>query len=211
MWIYLTRHAETHGNISRIVQTPDTPLTNRGIEQANALAHAYSQLPIAHILCSDYARTQSTIEPLHDLLQCQLSLNPLLRERNFGDLRGQHYDQIKVDFFAEDYHPPNGESYRQFVDRVKLAWQNVLELTERLSNNASCADSSVMVMTHGLVVRCILTEILNLKPETLTNTDIRNTSVCKINSKDMNEMPLFCDVSHLENQKPFNSLELGAV
>ncbi|MDT0594862.1 histidine phosphatase family protein [Glaciecola petra] len=195
MWIYLTRHAETHGNINRIVQTPDTPLTAHGIQQADALALAYSQLPIEQIVCSDYARTLSTATPLHKLTQCKLMLEPLLRERNFGDLRGQHYDQIKADFFAQDYHPPNGESYPQFVERVKLAWQTIIDLTDHTSNAE--ANSGIMVMTHGLVIRCILTEIIKISPDILLSTDIQNTSVCRINSQEYTDMPLLCDVSHL--------------
>lgn len=209
MWIYLTRHAETHGNINRIVQTPDTPLTTNGVEQADALALAYSQLPIEKIVCSDYARTLSTAAPLHKLMQRKLLLNPLLRERNFGDLRGKHYDQIDEDFFAEDYHPPNGESYLQFLERVKLAWQGVIDLTEQMSSADPHIDKAIMVMTHGLVVRCILTEIIKLSPEILKNTDIQNTSVCKINSQNYKDVPIICDVSHLDALKANKRVDRG--
>ncbi|WP_395343585.1 histidine phosphatase family protein [Ningiella sp. W23] len=86
MWIYLTRHAETQGNIARIVQTPDTPLTSRGHKQAEALANYYKHMPISHILRSDYARTQDSAKPIHQSLSCKLTLEPILRKRNFGDL-----------------------------------------------------------------------------------------------------------------------------
>lgn len=199
MWIYLTRHAETDGNANRMVQTPDTPLSTRGERQAQQLANAYSQLPISSILSSDYARTQDTASKLHSKLKCKFIKSVLLRERNFGDLRGRAYDDIASDIFAIDYHPPRGESYVDFVDRIHKAWQQVLTV----ANNQ---EGDLLVMTHGLVVRCILTELLALSPQVLAQTDIKNTCVTKISKYDHTNIPLLCDVRHLSD-KAFNKRE----
>jgi probable phosphoglycerate mutase len=193
MWIYIVRHAETDGNRQRIVQTPDTPLSVRGQQQAKQFASAYSHLSSAHILCSDHQRTQSTASELHKQLNCPLTLSELLRERNFGDLRGKAYDDIKHDFFAEDYHPPNGESYPQFADRVANAWQQIVL-------EANNHDGDLVVITHGLVVRCLLTEVLHISPQLLSQTDIQNTCVTQVSRLDHQNMPLFCDVSHLDDE-----------
>lgn len=192
MWIYLVRHAETDGNRQRIVQQPDTPLSNNGLQQAQALASAYCQLPISRIVCSDYARARATAMPLHQILNCSFEPNPMLRERNFGDLRGQAYDDIKYDFFAPDYHPPNGESHDQFVSRVRTAWQDIIEST-------TLHDGDIMVMTHGLVVHCILQDILMLSAEALAKIKIKNTCVSKICQEQPSYVPLLCDVSHLQS------------
>ena len=50
---------------------------------------------------------------------------PLLRERNFGDIRGTSYADLGFDMFAPDYAPPNGETWEVFHARVDRAWEVV--------------------------------------------------------------------------------------
>jgi broad specificity phosphatase PhoE len=190
MWIYLIRHAETDGNKHRIVQTPNTPLSSNGSVQAEHLASAYSGKDISLIICSDYARTQATAAPLHKILKCKLELNPMLRERNFGDLRGQSYDDIADDFFAPAYRPPGGETHGAFVSRVRNAWQYVI-------NTGATQEGDIMIMTHGLVVRCILQDILKITQEQLAQSEVKNTCVSKISCQYPHQTALVCDVSHL--------------
>src|SRR3954466_4871509 len=63
MAILLIRHGETGGNAARVVQTPDTPLNDRGIAQAARLAERLGR-GFVHILCSDLWRARMTAEPL---------------------------------------------------------------------------------------------------------------------------------------------------
>lgn len=192
MWIYLIRHAETDGNLQRIVQLPNTPLSIRGKQQAKQLALAYGNLPISKVICSDYARTQSTARVLSEQLKCPLILSELLRERHFGELRGMAYDDIDSDFFAPNYQPLGGESYAQFVARVQNAWQH-------FSAVANKQNDSLALVSHGLVIRCIMTEILKLPVTLLEQTDIKNTSVIKISKQDFSNIPMLCDFGHLSD------------
>lgn len=192
MWIYLIRHAETEGNLQRIVQVPDTPLSSLGVKQAQQLATAYANEAISYVLSSDYARTHATALKLSEQVKCPLGFSELLRERHFGKLRGMRYDDIKDDFFATDYQPPSGESYAQFVIRIQEAWRHLTQLASEQSGNLA-------VVSHGLVIRCIMTEILKLPPNLLAATDIKNTSVIKIRQDDMSDIALLCDISHLDN------------
>lgn len=191
MWIYLIRHAETDGNIQRIVQVPETPLSERGEKQAQQLGRAYANEPIAKVLSSDYARTRATANALSKEIGCTLTFNELLRERHFGELRGMCYDDIKDDFFARGYQPPGGESYVQFVERIQKAWSHI----NAVANEQT---ASLAVVSHGLVIRCIMTEILKLPPAVLAATDVKNTSVIKIRKNDFNDIPLLCDINHLD-------------
>ncbi len=201
MWIYLVRHGETMGNRQRIVQVPETSLSLIGEQQAEYLANAYEKAPISTILCSDYQRTQHTAKALHKKTGSKLILTEFLRERNFGDLRGRSYDDIDVDFFAKDYHPPGGESYPQFSARINKAWELVKEVANQQAGD-------IVVMTHGLVVRCILSDILSLPADVLASIDVSNTCVTKINILDKSLIPLLCDSSHLTSEVSVNG---GAV
>ena len=39
MAIYVVRHGETPGNVNRVLQTPETPLSERGLVQAERVTH----------------------------------------------------------------------------------------------------------------------------------------------------------------------------
>ncbi|MFT6992712.1 MAG: broad specificity phosphatase PhoE [Paraglaciecola sp.] len=191
MSIYLIRHGQTNGNRDRIVQTPDTPLSELGHQQAKQLAQRFQNIPITNIICSDYLRTQQTAAPLRALSQCTFNLQPLLRERSFGDLRGRAYDDIEADFFAESYAPPNGETHQQFVERVSLAWKWVVTTYEKSAG-------SLIVMTHGLVLRELIKQHLIVDGEISLLSDFQNTCVTEVNGIDKKSVLRLCDAEHLD-------------
>ncbi len=190
MSIYLIRHGQTNSNRDRIVQTPDTPLSKLGFLQAKQLAQRFQNIPVANIICSDYIRTQQTAAPLHALNQSTFSLQPLLRERNFGDLRGRAYDSINADFFAEAFTPPNGETHQQFLVRVSLAWQLVLTTYQNTSG-------SLIVMTHGLVIRELIKQHLIVDNVMSPLSDFQNTCITEVNGTDKKTVLKLCDADHL--------------
>src|SRR5262245_16643661 len=148
MAIYLIRHGETVGNAARIVQRPDSPLSPRGIAQAERLARSLAAEGISRIVSSDLMRATMTAAPLQRATGAPLMLDALLQERNFGDLRGTAYADLSVDIFAPDYEPPNGESWEIFHQRVDRAWALIREA-------AIGSRGHVAVVTHGLVCRSL--------------------------------------------------------
>ena len=147
--LFLIRHGETEGNALRIVQHPHVPLSPRGLVQAERLARRLAAEGIARIVASDYARAVTTAEHLQRATGAPLVIEPLLRERNFGDLRGRPYAELGFDMFEPDYAPPNGETWPMFHERVDRAWAKVQELA------AATSDGSLAVVTHGLVCRSL--------------------------------------------------------
>ena len=84
--IFLIRHGETEGNAARIVQRPEIPLSPRGLAQAEALARRLAKESVARIVSSDLARAVGTAERLERATGAPLSFDPLLQERNFGEI-----------------------------------------------------------------------------------------------------------------------------
>jgi probable phosphoglycerate mutase len=146
--LYVIRHGETELNARRVVQPPGTPLSQRGIAQARLLARRLAREGIARIAASDLARASMTAEALGEATGAPIELDPLLQERNFGSIRGTPYDDLGFDLFADDYHPPAGESWSEFEDRVDRAFVRIEELALR-------TQGSLAVVTHGLVCRAI--------------------------------------------------------
>lgn len=191
MSLYLIRHGQTDGNKNRIVQTPDTPLSELGQVQAAKLADALATLPITAILCSDYLRAQQTATPISQALGCDIITNDLLRERNFGDLRGRRYDEIEIDFFAPDYHPVNGESHQMFRARANQSWQWVLQTCSETSG-------SVAVITHGLLLQHWVKENLRVDQAELALAEFNNTCVTEVSWDDKRTVLRLSDISHLQ-------------
>ncbi|MEP1448083.1 MAG: histidine phosphatase family protein [Paraglaciecola sp.] len=190
MSIYLIRHGQTNGNRDRIVQTPDTPLSTEGHRQAQLLAASFTDIPFQGIMCSDHIRTQQTAEPMRAMASASFTLEPLLRERSFGDLRGKAYADIDADFFAENYAPPNGETHPQFIQRVSLAWQSILDTYQNMSGN-------LIVMTHGLVLRELIKQHLVVNEGVLPLSDFQNTCITEVNGVDRKTVLRLCDALHL--------------
>ena len=144
MSILLIRHGETALNAARIVQHPDTPLNDRGMGQARRLAERLANFPIAAIVSSDYKRAHMTAEAIAGVTGLPIAIQESLRERNFGDVRGVPHADLPVDLYDPDYHPPGGENWAMFNQRVATAWE---EVTER----AAQTQGDLVVVSHALV------------------------------------------------------------
>ena len=157
MKVYLVRHGETPLNAARVLQHPDTPLSERGAAQAERVAQRLAGCGVAAILTSDYARARATAEAIGAATGAPIETEPLLRERNFGVHRGDAYDALETDIFAPDYAPPGGESVPAFEARAGDAWAAVRAA-------AAGASGPIAVVSHGLVCRTIARDHLTAAP-----------------------------------------------
>jgi probable phosphoglycerate mutase len=159
MAIWLVRHGETVLNAARVLQHPETPLSERGLAQAERLAERLRGLPIERVVSSDYARATMTAERAARALGLPLELEPLLQERSFGALRGTAYADLPGDVFEPDFTPPGGESPEQFQARVSRAWWAVTERAAKLAGD-------LLVVSHGLVCSAIAQQHLGVPSQT---------------------------------------------
>jgi probable phosphoglycerate mutase len=190
MTIYLIRHGETALNANRTLQPPATPLSERGIAQAERLAARLRPAGIAHILASDLARAAMTAAAVQRATGAPVSYDALLQERNFGDLRGRPYADLGFDPFAPGYTPPAGESWEVFHARVARAWERIEELAER-------TPGALAVVTHGLVCRAVLAYHAPAAIGIAVPEGWRNTSVSLIEGPPWRTTLADC-VAHLE-------------
>ena len=190
--IFVIRHGETSGNAARIVQRPEIPLSARGEAQAEALARRLAREGIARIVSSDLARAVGTAERLQRATGAPLTFDPLLQERNFGDVRGTAYDELGLDLFALDFAPPNGETWEVFHARVDRAWEAVRAL-------AAAASGTLAVVTHGLVCRSLAARHLSLADGEVVPERWENTSVTIVEAGAPWRVSLLNCIAHLED------------
>jgi 2,3-bisphosphoglycerate-dependent phosphoglycerate mutase len=170
MTIVIVRHGETDGNAARVLQRPDVPLNERGMRQAELVAQRLAMRGLAHILCSDLLRARMTAAPLAAHSRIAIEENPLLQERNFGDLRGTAYAALAEDPFGPSFAPPNGEDWPTFHARVAEAFAFIV-------SRRRDTDGTLVVITHGLVCRALVERHAQLSagaviPERFDNTGV---------------------------------------
>ena len=170
MSILLIRHGETALNVARILQPADTPLSARGIEQAQALAQHLADIGVAAILASDLPRARHTAEIIATATGAPIETTDLLRERNFGDWRGQPYDALPPDRLLMAEAPPGGESGAAFADRVAQAFALVVQ-------RAATTPGALAVVSHGLVVGAMLASHIRLPAGVVQPAHLGNTGL----------------------------------
>ena len=87
--VIVLRHGETDHNAARIWQGHlDTPLSERGIEQADAVGPAIAALSPDRIVSSDLTRARLTAESVGRACGIPVALDPRFREIDVGAWQG---------------------------------------------------------------------------------------------------------------------------
>jgi 2,3-bisphosphoglycerate-dependent phosphoglycerate mutase len=189
MTILLVRHGETDGNAARILQRADVPLNERGKCQAEQLARRLFAHGFVHILCSDLLRARMTAAPL-GRSGIAIEESPLLQERNFGDLRGVPYAELRENPFGPDFIPPNGEDWPTFHARVADAFAFVVGRRRRVNG-------TLVVVTHGLVCRALVERHVLMPEGAAAPERFDNTSVTVLHEDAPHAVSLINCTRHL--------------
>ncbi|MFB6101646.1 MAG: histidine phosphatase family protein [Haloplanus sp.] len=151
--VLLARHGETTWNRDgRLQGWAPTPLTDRGHDQARALAAAVAaDYDVDHLLASDLRRARQTASYLADSVGCEPTFESAWRERDFGRYQGlpreavfEEHDRLSLDRAgraAVDARPESGESLRDLNERVLARWERVCA--------ESAPDETIAVVCHG--------------------------------------------------------------
>ena len=190
MSIFLIRHGETALNVARILQPADTPLSARGIEQAQALARRLAGMGVAAILSSDLPRARHTAEIIAAATGAPIETTELLQERNFGDWRGRPYDALPPDRLLMADAPPGGESGAVFAHRVAQAFTLMIE-------RAAHTRGELAVVSHGLMVGAMLATRIRLPSGSAVPAHLGNTCLTIFDAAPPHLASLVNSTSHL--------------
>ena len=118
-------------------------------------------------------------------------LEPLLQERNFGDVRGTPYSELGVDLFAPDFEPPGGEGWEAFYVRVDAAWLRVRSVAQRTRG-------TLAVVTHGLVCYSLALRHLRLPAGVTPDPGIPITALAVIERSSAFRASLWDCAAHVD-------------
>jgi probable phosphoglycerate mutase len=133
-----------------------------------------------------------TAEPLAQVTGCAIAFEPLLHERNFGDIRGTAYADLGFDPFEPGYAPPNGETWEVFHARVDQAWARIRAVAAGTSGHLA-------VVTHGLVCKSLAGRHLALPTGDGVPERWENTSVTIVDAEAPWRVRLLNCCAHLED------------
>lgn len=173
MRLLLVRHGETPLNAARVMQPPDAPLSPRGLQQARAVAERLRSETPGELWSSDLPRAWQTADAIAQACGRTAWPQPLLHERNFGDLRGRPYDSLGFDPLAMQDAPPGGESVPDFETRIDRAFDAAVLAAQAFGG-------TLVLVTHGLVIHSLLARRVVLPPGTVLPARIANASVTEI-------------------------------
>jgi len=160
MKLYLIRHAESQGNAEHRLQgTREFPLTERGREQARALAERLAVAGLSAVYSSPLQRTMQTAEILGGRLGLAVVPEPRLQEYDFGEeisgltwdaIREQHPEIIQALGREDSDFPryPGEEGRATFSARVSEVMGGIV---------ARHGEGTVAIVTHaGPIVTYVL-------------------------------------------------------
>jgi broad specificity phosphatase PhoE len=147
--ILLVRHGETDWNLQRRLQGhADTPLNDRGREQARDLAAELADEPIDAVYSSDLVRAHETARIVAEVHGLDVTAIDDLRERHFGTWEGLSDDEIHARFpEAATGALGDGETREEMARRVFDALQRIAD---------SHPGGRVLVVSHGGPLRAVL-------------------------------------------------------
>ena len=178
MVLYVVRHGETDFNIQkRYCGSTDIPLNKKGLEQAKQLSEKLTEVHFEIIVTSSLMRARQTAEIISEFSNVPLVISNEFKERNTGVYEGLTAEEIKEKYPGLwernctrqwDDAPTNGETYRQFDERIAKALINLeKEYPEKI----------VLLVTHGFVSRVINRYYKNLSFEEMHDFGLGNCEI----------------------------------
>lgn len=153
--IYMARHGETDDNARRVVQGwLDTPLNDRGCEQAHELAERVASLGIVAVWTSPLARAAETARIIGDALGIEPRVDDRFAESRRGTWEGRTLDEIQQSEpqtwaawmrGGAGFRFPGGESLQEHQARVLAGIDAV-----------RAGDRPALIVAHGGTVRCAI-------------------------------------------------------
>ncbi len=195
MRLIIVRHGESEWNkIGRYQGQEDTPLSELGRQQAEALARRLQREKLDAIYVSPLQRASNTARAIAEFhADVPFHTEPALLEIHHGDWQGMYSPDVKAQYVAElrewQLYPtrsqmPNGESFSNILKRV-------VDFKERLQNDH--LNQTVLLSTHDVVVKILVADALGINMDRINRLWITNASISVIEYG--NDLPYLVSLS----------------
>lgn len=154
---YIVRHGETEFNRKKLIQGHiDSPLTEEGIAKIKEVAERFRDTHFDLAFSSDLLRAKRTAEIIRLERKLEIKTTEILRERFFGKYEGKDFQTVK-EYDALKDHLTDQEKFVFTDGNVESDESIVTRLLTFIRETAiTHPGKSVLVATHGSVVRILL-------------------------------------------------------
>ena len=173
-----------HGDIgeeysNRYIGSTDVSMSPRGHRQVSALRQLLRKNGPCHCVSSPMKRCLETAAVITEYQDLKFTIDPDLREIDFGLWEGMTFDEIQeafpggVDRWAEfkaDFTFPGGEKIADFQARI-------IGAAHRLETHPA---DTIVVCTHGGVIRLLICHFLGLRARQYILFKVRHASLTTI-------------------------------
>ena len=175
--IDLIRHGEPVGG-QLLRGSQDDPLSDLGWQQMHESVGTHR--PWTRIVTSPLSRCHAFANELAQRLNIPVNIDAEFREISFGIWEGLSIKELmKSDPRAlrnywqdpERYAPEGSELMSDFVKRIHLAWEQLLDTNQT---------EHTLLVCHGGVIRAILTQVLGMPNDKLWNIDVPYANVSRL-------------------------------
>ena len=182
MKFYIIRHGQTLFNEKGIIQGAcDSPLTEKGIEQAKKVAEIWKDIDFEAAYSSTQERAEDTCQILMNGRDIPFTPLKAFKEQNFGDLEGEKIEKV----FSEV------KSYDE-LDEIILSTGGEMpeKVSERFINKmkelTNIHNGNVLIAAHGMCIVYTMQAIDKEKFNSLLNgaMGLQNCATCIVEYKD---------------------------
>jgi broad specificity phosphatase PhoE len=176
--LLLVRHA-AHDWLGRGIpgRMAGVSINDEGRLQAQALAQRLAGAAIDAIYSSPQQRTRETVAPLAARLALPVEIAAEFDEIDFGDWTGRQFSELEREDAALWHHwieqrstaqPPGGEAFGRVAQRAMAGLERLRQLHP---------DRTVLVLSHGDVIKAALASCLGMSLDQLERFDIDPASM----------------------------------
>lgn len=150
--LHLVRHGEAVGNAEkRLLGHIDSPLTERGIRQAQGLRRLFGpQVKVARVVTSPLERARRTAEALG--FDVPIDVDDRWIEVDYGRFDGELLSEVPAKVWQSwrmdpSYRPEGGETLAELGNRVRAACEELFSLSGQ-GARAEGGEGDVVVVSH---------------------------------------------------------------
>lgn len=176
--ILLVRHVQTQGNLAlRYVGKLNSPISEYGKKQFKYLENYFKNIKLDKVYSSPSERAMLTAKSFSE----EIILDERFREIDFGIFEGLTHAEIekrypeevnKQNLERDGFKFPEGDSLTSFYERTSKALDNVINETKD--------GETVAIVSHGGVVRIMLSHLISKSKDQFWRFCIDNASITTI-------------------------------
>lgn len=162
--ITFLRHGESVGNAeSRWQGQADFPLTDRGREQAQALAERWKRekMKFDFVISSPLSRARETAEIIAAKLGLMVEFEPLWLERDNGEFAGLTAHEVRQNFQHPDFTTP----YDPVGMDGEGDWELFLRAGQALHDLLKREPARYLIVSHGGLLNQLMHAVMGIIPQ----------------------------------------------